>query len=462
MPKSIDDVLVLLPGITGSVLQKNGHDVWAPTPDALAQILMTGAKSLRDLALNGDDPEADDLGDGVTATRLVDDVHLIPGLWKIDGYSTTRARLRAAFDLQEGKNYFEFPYDWRRDNRAAARLLSNKARKWVEDRRKTNPQARLVLLAHSMGGLVARHFLEVLGGWEIARTLITFGTPYQGAPKALGFVSNGYKMGLGPLSFDFSDVMLSFTSVYQLLPDYACYDDGSGALKHVADAVNVPNLDRKRAADARSFHGTIDDAAARRRSGNQDPGYVTYPIVGREQPTWQSGVLRNGGVELLAQLGGTDSGGDGTVPQVSASPKEQFNDGREMYQPTAHGTLQAADAVLAHVEGILDRPSVAPPKYRAPSNKVALSLRIDDAYRPGPIKVTVRPLDGVRTGLVAKIEDIASKKAQDYKLPTVLSGGWHEGTTGPLPQGVYRVTVTGGRADGTTAIAVSDVFAVLG
>jgi triacylglycerol esterase/lipase EstA (alpha/beta hydrolase family) len=42
-----------------------------------------------------------------------------------------------------------------------------------------NPDAKLVLICHSMGGLVARWFLEVLGGREITRQLITIGTPYQ-------------------------------------------------------------------------------------------------------------------------------------------------------------------------------------------------------------------------------------------------------------------------------------------
>ena len=30
--KQMGDVIVMLPGITGSVLQKDGKDVWAPTP----------------------------------------------------------------------------------------------------------------------------------------------------------------------------------------------------------------------------------------------------------------------------------------------------------------------------------------------------------------------------------------------------------------------------------------------
>ena len=119
------DVVVLLPGITGSVLQKNGKDVWGPSGGAILRALMSGGKSIRDLALGGaDDPNVDDLGDGVTAPALVPDVRLIPGFWKIDGYTKVRETLSRMFSLTLGENYFELPYDWRRDNRVAARRLA--------------------------------------------------------------------------------------------------------------------------------------------------------------------------------------------------------------------------------------------------------------------------------------------------------------------------------------------------
>ena len=81
----VSDVIVLLPGITGSVLQKDGKDVWA-----ISRRRRPGADEPRqehqEARAEGDDPDADDLGDGVTAPRVIPDAHLIPGLWKIDGY----------------------------------------------------------------------------------------------------------------------------------------------------------------------------------------------------------------------------------------------------------------------------------------------------------------------------------------------------------------------------------------
>src|SRR5215475_8010333 len=111
------DVVVLLPGISGSVLRDSqGRDVWAPTAGAATRALITLGQSITDLELR--DEHADD---GVTAPLIIPDLHLIPGLWKIDGYSKVSGYLQRQFSVAPGRNFFTFPYDWRRDNRVAAR-----------------------------------------------------------------------------------------------------------------------------------------------------------------------------------------------------------------------------------------------------------------------------------------------------------------------------------------------------
>ena len=61
-----------------------------------------------------------------------------------------------------------------------------------------SPDAKLVLVGHSMGGLVARYFLECLDGWRDTRRLVTFGTPYRGSLNALNFLVHGLQKKLGP------------------------------------------------------------------------------------------------------------------------------------------------------------------------------------------------------------------------------------------------------------------------
>lgn len=97
MSESMSDVIVLLPGIMGSVQQKNGKDVWSSSFRAIAGGILSRGGTLRDLELGSGDVEG-----GVVATRLIPDVHLIPGFLEIDGYSTIRQNPLEQFTLTKG------------------------------------------------------------------------------------------------------------------------------------------------------------------------------------------------------------------------------------------------------------------------------------------------------------------------------------------------------------------------
>ena len=124
------DVIVCIPGITGSVLRKNGKDIWNISGGAVLNALRSLGGSIGDLKLEDDPVDEDDV-DGITATSVIRDVHLLPGIWKIDGYTKLVRHLEERFDVKRGENLFEFPYDWRRDNRVASRQLPTKSEKWL-------------------------------------------------------------------------------------------------------------------------------------------------------------------------------------------------------------------------------------------------------------------------------------------------------------------------------------------
>jgi hypothetical protein len=71
-----------------------------------------------------------------------------------------------------------------------------------------------------MGGLVARWYVEREAGWQITRRLITMGTPYRGAFKALDQLSSGVRPGKWKAQLDLTPVARSMPSMYQLLPEY--------------------------------------------------------------------------------------------------------------------------------------------------------------------------------------------------------------------------------------------------
>ncbi|MER5931655.1 alpha/beta fold hydrolase [Streptomyces sp. NPDC002054] len=76
----------------------------------------------------------------------------------------------------ETYNYSPFTCDLR----AAARLLGRR----VEELCARTGQERVDLVGHSLGGLVARHYVQCLGGDARVRTLVTLGTPHSGTTVA--------------------------------------------------------------------------------------------------------------------------------------------------------------------------------------------------------------------------------------------------------------------------------------
>lgn len=78
------------------------------------------------------------------------------------------------------------PYDWRGPCEAAAERLSDVLEKIAA----TDANAKVHIVAHSLGGLVTRFYLQSgkyagRPGLALVKTFVTFGTPHNGAPIAL-------------------------------------------------------------------------------------------------------------------------------------------------------------------------------------------------------------------------------------------------------------------------------------
>jgi pimeloyl-ACP methyl ester carboxylesterase len=449
------DVVVLLPGITGSVLANAaGKEVWSPSAGAIWRAITSFGGSITDLEITNDDPG------GVTAPRLIPDFSVIPGLIKIDGYTRIEKYLVSELGLAPGKNYFPFPYDWRLDNRINARRLESAALGWLKAWRAQSgaADARLILVGHSMGGLICRWFLECLGGWQHTRALFTLGTPHRGSMSAVNFLVNGMKKGIGPLGLDLSPLLRSLTSVYQLLPIYPCIDRGIGALDRVASAAQhgaAPQVDSQRALAARAFHQEIEDAQKRNAQETRytDAGYRMVPLVGIEQPTLQSAQLREGKLHLLQSYEGRDMGGDGTVPRVSATPIELSDANAEIYAADSHGSLQNADATLAQIKGVATQPGIDLRKFRA-DVPVSLTLQMDDAVAAGePFTVRARASIG-QPVITAHLTELASGKQHDIKLKRATDDPDWQQLQLALPAGIWRVRINADGASPVTDLAV--------
>src|SRR5437867_3531788 len=128
--QEIRDVVVVLPGIMGSTLAKNGELVWAPSAGGVITAIQTFGGSLRQLTLPagiGDNHP----GDGVEPVEVMPDLHLLPGLWSANiGYGALLDWLHSTFHLVDTQhdderipNRLAVAYDWRLSNRYNGRRL---------------------------------------------------------------------------------------------------------------------------------------------------------------------------------------------------------------------------------------------------------------------------------------------------------------------------------------------------
>lgn len=469
------DIIVVLPGITGSVLQKDNQDLWAISGQAAWNFVKTMGDSIQKLKLKGDDHTIDDLEDGIKATSLIQDTHFVPGLVKIDGYTAIARRIQNEFNMTLGKNFFEFPYDWRRDNRVAARQLdkfiSQHLTKWRSDSGAKN--AKVILIAHSMGGLVSRYYLEVLGGWQHCKALITFGTPYRGSINALNFIANGYKRQF----VDLTDVMRSFTSVYQLLPIYKMVKVGDRH-QRVAETDKIPNLIKNKAEDALFFHREIENAQETNAKDEQyQNNFFTIPYVGTEQKTYQSALLLDEQLEVSwevpPEIGNERDSGDGTVPRVSATPIEFDNNRRlnpySRFVSEKHGTLQNNGSILLDLIQqlrILQFPEGEP--IRGISSQTAISLELDDLYLKDELVTIKAEVKGSfpksvqdKLALEAYIQPVSNNRTKRRAEFQKSEDKWLL-SINDLESGLYRIEVKTVQVESAKGLpnAVHDLFEV--
>jgi pimeloyl-ACP methyl ester carboxylesterase len=474
------DLIVILPGIMGSVLQKDGTDLWNVSGQVIGQIVTSLGNRLKELKLEGDDPNGGDIGDGIKPTRLFTDTYLIPGLGGfsriVDGYNRTSEIITKNFQFTEGNiyddpedkaaNFYHFPYDWRRDNRANAhilkRLLDKRLKRWRES--SGNNNAKVILLAHSMGGLISRYYLEVLGGWQDCKALFTFGTPYRGSLNAVNILANGMKKGpidIGAI-LKLNEVIPTLTSIYQLLPRYKALKIGNDFYRVAQSPVDLPNIDRAKATDALKFHDEIDDAAdAKQNNLTYRNSFVTCPIVGVQQPTKQSAELVNGVISVSEALPtflqdrSHLGDGDGTVPQVSATPV-QMKDLKMLsivdYIAESHGALQNQPDILLNLLKGLQTAQTAPLEdVRGSLESVArgkrsgvrgIGLSLEDLYlinEPVTLRAKVSGTTSFNS-LIAEITCISNDRPAITGNFVSDNENWVMATDN-LEAGLYQVTV---------------------
>lgn len=196
--------LVLVPGILGSKIcdRTSGQLIWGGTDSF---------KNLPDLLLP-DEFDSERLQQ--KSCGIIDSVQIL-GPWKIKKYDDL---LKTLTDLGYvlDKSLFVFDYDWRLSNTINAERLAAKVEVWAKG-------SEIDIVAHSMGGIIAKLYISNPTNKDRVRKFMTLGTPYQGSVTTIetidlgfGFWSNLQAMGRENVH----RVALSFPSLYELLPNY--------------------------------------------------------------------------------------------------------------------------------------------------------------------------------------------------------------------------------------------------
>ena len=442
------DIIVLIPGIGGSRLTKNGKTVYDLTLHDLPRLIWSWAGG--DLAFGGGSAKPDD---GVVATDLFNN-QWIPGYFGVEDYTSLSDVLKAVVQ-NPPRQFVKFPYDWRASNRWAAEALNVLIRPKLHDWRNGDggADAKLWLVCHSMGGLVARYFLEHLGGTEITRHLITIGTPHRGAPKALNALVKG--IGIGPL--DFSAVLRSFASTYELLPQYPMIrvgDNNHAPLARVADFFGfgsilpvpaslvpptpslaclpcLPHINSEMLSASLDFHAAIRRPVIRRMEAGEKAPYTISCFFNRRQPTSQSatwlGELLSFSDEVPTPLQNDShracQQGDGTVPGRSAVPIEWSDTSSAISVDQKHAAMPSSD-VVTNVIYNLANPLDAHAYMGgvAPEDTIGLAVPplvlanqafevVVDAIKAAWLTITVAPVGNARPVLQANVRVRKSSSA---------------------------------------------------
>ena len=229
--------VIVIPGILGSELinSKTGETVW---PSAF-RTSEEGLPNSPDLASNRDDLVPGKIIETVRLARLLPEVYvyrdLLEALRRYAGYREGDWENPGADDYRD--TFYVFPYDWRQDNVSNARMLVRRI-----ERLKTKlqrPDLKFNVLAHSMGGLIARYgamygdadlpdgdgpIQPTWAGAAHISKIVMIGVPNEGSADAFATLIEGYSITEGlrrrvPLlnKLTAEDVVRT-PSVFQLMP----------------------------------------------------------------------------------------------------------------------------------------------------------------------------------------------------------------------------------------------------
>lgn len=298
--------IYILPGIMGSKLSVStnlGEDLIWFDPAGLAN------GQVMKLRYN---PEAD----GVFASGV---------FWS--AYGWLRLKLTLA-----GYRVRFIAYDWRRPTHELGEIVYRQIA--------ANAETDVTLVAHSMGGLLARHIAQLDAAQRQISRIVTLGTPNGGSYSPVQVFRNVHSMvaKLGVLDLRHSaeeivqDVLREFPGLVEMMPD-----PGLRPAENYFDYRNWPNAGTRPVAQV-----LVNALAARQRLPDADDRF--HQIIGIGEKTIVSATAQGNGMNFRYSLDG-----DGTVPRDLA----ELPGLPQTFVEASHGGLVKDRSVLSTLEKLM-------------------------------------------------------------------------------------------------------------
>lgn len=335
-----------------------------------------------------------------------------------------------------------FPYDFRRSVEQIADDLNRVVRERAQGR-------RVVLVAHSMGGLVAAWWWAFMSEGIDVDQIITLGTPFRGAAKALDTLLNG--MRIGPyVPQAVTDTVRTWDSVFDLLPHYQVVD-GNDKYRYPYELPSgitsaVAGFSGK-ALNAYQKNQRLHDALVNKvAESGRNPLTVYYSqghaTLGHASiDTHSDGlVVAKGNPRAIPERW---DGGDGTVSTFSAIPHVLEDDvSRWRRLRGKHQDLVEEAPVFEHVsEYARDRLPAAARGARRHDIDAYLQVDLDDVVLAGTeAEVRLRVVD--KDGSVLDVGNVGGNVGGKRFRAECCDDGWWSAQLPALEEGVHSLMLS--------------------